>query len=85
MGPNTDLNRSTDKDLRKVTGPLRRLRAMGIDTFRLYPRLRQFKSGSLEIMQGATGQLFIDENQKFRRRLSTAQFVEGIATPILGK
>ena len=82
LGPTTELNRSTNEDLRQVTGPLRRLRAMGIDSFRLYPRLQQFSSGSIKIMEGATGQLFIDESQKFQRKLKAARFVEGIATRI---
>ena len=82
LGPDTDLNRSIDEDLRPVTGPLRRLRAMGIDSFRLYPRLRQFNNGSIQFMQGATGQLFISESQKFRRKLKAARFEQGIATLI---
>lgn len=82
LGPNTDLNRAMDQDLRQVTGSLRRLRAMGIDSFRLYPRLQQFSSGNLEIMQGVTGQLLIGEGQKFRRKLKAAHFTDGVATLI---
>ena len=82
LGPNTDLNRSIDEDLRRVTGPLRRLRAMGIDSFRLYPRLQQFNNGSIQFIQGTTGRLFISESQKFRRKLKAARFENGIATLI---
>ena len=82
LGPNTDLNRSIDEDLRRVTGPLRRLRAMGIDSFRLYPRLKQFNNGSIQFIQGTTGGLFISESQKFRRKLKAARFENGIATLI---
>ena len=69
-------------NLRQTSGPLQRLRAMGVDSFRLYPRLRQFSSGNITLLRGTTGQIFMNENQTFHRQLEAARFVDGVATLI---
>ena len=82
LRPRDIQSRPAEDDLRQTIGPLERLRAMGVDSFRIYPRLRQFSRGNVISMRGATGQLFMNENQIFRRKLEAAQFVDGMATLI---
>ena len=82
LRPSDIQNRSLEDNLRQATGPIQRLRAMGVDSFRIYPRLQQFSSGNISLLRGATGQLLMDENQIFHRGLEAALFVNGIATPI---
>ena len=77
-----ELNKSINENLRQASGTLRRLRAMGIDSFRLYPRLTQFLDNNSTVIQGVTGELSITDNQKIRRNLEVAQIVAGIATQI---
>ena len=77
-----ELNKSINENLRQASGTLRRLRAMGIDSFRLYPRLTQFLDNKSTVIQGVTGELSITDNQKIRRNLEVAQIVDGIATQI---
>ena len=77
-----ELNKSINENLRQASGTLRRLRAMGIDSFRLYPRLNQFLDNNSTVIQGVTGELSITDNQKIRRNLEVAQIVDGIATQI---
>ena len=82
LRPSDIQNRSLEDNLRQATGPIQRLRAMGVDSFRIYPRLQQFSSGNISLLRGATGQLLMDENQIFHRGLEAAQFVDGVATLI---
>ena len=82
LRPGDIQNRPVGDNLRQTSGPLQRLRAMGVDSFRLYPRLRQFSSGNITLLRGTTGQIFMDENQTFHRQLEAARFVDGIATLI---
>lgn len=66
--------------LRPVQGTLLRLRAMGIDSFRLYARLQQFADGEIDSLQGATGELSMSEDGIIHRNLDVARFIDGIAT-----
>ena len=68
--------------LRQVQGALQRFRAMGIDCFRLYPRLGQLAAHQIESFQGATGVLTLSPNQQIHRTLEVARFVNGIATEV---
>ncbi len=77
-----DIQSRPADNLRQTSGPLQRLRAMGVDSFRLYPRLRQFSSGNITLLRGTTGQIFMNENQTFHRQLEAARFVDGVATLI---
>ena len=65
--------------LRPAQGPVQRFRAMGIDSFRLYPRLGQLKDRDITSLLGATGVLSVDENGRIHRRLEVARFVDGRA------
>lgn len=74
------LKPSAASSLRPAQGPVQRFRAMGIDSFRLYPRLRQLSERDIPSLAGATGVLSIDETGRIHRRLEVARFVDGRAT-----
>ncbi|MSR11779.1 MAG: penicillin-binding protein activator [Gammaproteobacteria bacterium] len=67
-------------NLRQVQGPLQRLRAMGVDSFRLYPLLRQLEMRQLDELQGTTGNLTMTANRRIRRELAVATFIDGLVT-----
>lgn len=71
------LRANVDLSLRQANGPAQRLRALGIDSFRLYPRLDQFATGDLMRMEGATGILSMEANQRIHREVSIAKFENG--------
>ena len=66
-------------NLRQVQDTLLRLRAMGIDSFRLYARLGQMASRQIDSLQGATGTLTMSDNQIIHRKLEVARFIDGLA------
>lgn len=66
--------------LRQVQGPLQRLRAMGVDSFRLYPLLQQLETRQLDELQGTTGRLTMTASRRIRRDLDVATFVDGLVT-----
>jgi outer membrane PBP1 activator LpoA protein len=55
------------------------LRAMGIDSFRLYPRLKQMITKQIDSLMGTTGILRMADNQRIHRVLEVAEFVDGLA------
>lgn len=63
-------------------GTERRLQAMGIDSFRLYPRLGQFRKGQVTSLRGATGELRMEDNRRIHRQLTPGRFENGIAVPL---
>ena len=81
LSPKSELHNSIEENLPIKPGPLKRLRAMGIDSFRLYARLKQFYDGDTVSIEGATGLLTISENQVINRELEAAEFIDGIAIP----
>lgn len=68
--------------LRLTQGPLQRLRALGIDSFRLHPRLAQLASGQLSAFHGATGILTMLPSGRIQRQLDAGQFVDGVVRPL---
>lgn len=70
-----------DANLRSVQGPLQRLRALGVDSYRLHARLDQFKAGTITSIPGATGELTITDDRRIHRRLQAAYFNNGLAEP----
>jgi outer membrane PBP1 activator LpoA protein len=68
--------------LRPVQGPLQRLRALGIDSYRLYARLQQLDSGQLQSLRGATGILSLNPARRLQRQLQMARFEQGQAVAI---
>ncbi|MXY89934.1 MAG: hypothetical protein F4234_12720 [Gammaproteobacteria bacterium] len=63
-------------------GTERRLQAMGIDSFRLYPRLQQFLRRQVTSLRGATGELYMEESRRIHRRLTPGRFENGVAAPL---
>lgn len=74
------LKAEVTSSLRPVQGTLQRLRAMGIDSFRLYARLQQLANKEIDSLQGTTGKLSMNESGIIHRNLDVARFVDGIAT-----
>lgn len=58
-------------------GPVERLRAMGVDSYRLHSRLAQLANFPGVSIQGATGTLTMRADGSIKRELIPAQFVEG--------
>ena len=54
-----------------------RLHAMGYDSYNLIASLYAGRSGPIEELDGATGQLFLDQYGRIHRRLAWAQFQGG--------
>ncbi len=73
------LKTTVDSSLRSTLGPLQRLRALGIDSFRLYARLGMLSSGQLDGLSGTTGRLSIAEDGRIQRGLLPAKFIDGRA------
>lgn len=68
--------------LRDVSGPLARLYAMGIDAYRLAPRVTEMSRQPGTFFPGETGGLTIDSRGEVRRQLTLARFTRsGVITP----
>ncbi|MEZ5491374.1 MAG: penicillin-binding protein activator [Gammaproteobacteria bacterium] len=65
------------QSLRPAQGALQRLRALGVDSFRLYARLDQLAQGELINFRGATGLLSMKETGAIERIPQTAVFIDG--------
>lgn len=63
---------------RRTAGPLERLRAMGIDSFRLHDRLTQFTTSEINTLGGTTGLLTMNADREIQRQLLAARFLDGI-------
>jgi len=73
------LKAEVESSLRQVPGPLRRLRALGIDSFRLYTHLGRLGDEGIGTLRGATGNLTITDTGRIRRDLEVARFENGVA------
>ena len=71
------LKQEVGSQLRSTAGPLQRLRALGVDSFRLYSRLNQFTSMRIATFNGASGLLVMDNNGIFARTPQSAKFENG--------
>jgi hypothetical protein len=58
-------------------GPVERLRAMGVDSYRLHTRLAQLANFPGVSIRGATGTLTMRPNGSIKREMMPAQFIEG--------
>lgn len=61
----------------QANGSLGRLYAMGIDAYRLAPRLSQLKTLPESRVEGLSGNLSMSPTQRIERRLPWAEFVDG--------
>lgn len=77
LGSDDPLRASTREVWSQATGPVQRLRAMGIDSFRLYARISQLENFPGIRLQGATGILSMREDGSIMRELIGAHFVDG--------
>lgn len=82
LNRNSASRAQTDSNLRPAQGPLQRLRALGVDSYRLHARLDQFAAGAIATVPGATGELSITSDRRIHRRLQPAFFDNGIAQPL---
>lgn len=60
-----------------------RLFAMGVDSYYLAMHFKQLRSG--EMYTGATGNLFLDNQQQLHRRLAWSVMKNGVPTPLQNK
>lgn len=79
LGDFDPLKKNNAASLRPAQGPVQRFRAMGIDSFRLYPRLQQFAEQDIASILGATGILSMGDNGRIHRKLEVARFIDGKA------
>ena len=77
------LSRQALRDaLPNISGPLARLYAMGIDAYRLAPRIAEMGRQPGTFFPGETGGLSVDSRGEVRRQLVLAQFTDrGVITP----
>lgn len=68
----------------QAKGSLDRLYALGVDAYRLYPRLGQIKVLKQARVQGETGSLAMDEYGQIVRTLPFAKFEKGLAKKTQG-
>ncbi|MEX2130998.1 MAG: penicillin-binding protein activator [Pseudohongiellaceae bacterium] len=76
------LKQQIDQSLRSTQGPLQRLRALGIDSFRIYSRLGQLARGEVQSFAGVTGILTMTEYGAIQRQSQSAIFVDGRPQPL---
>lgn len=63
-----------------ASGPVRRLRAMGVDSYRLLLRLEQMRRFPYTRVQGATGVLSLKADGGIQRELENAVITDGVAS-----
>lgn len=73
----SELKTNVEKHQKRAKGSYARLYAMGIDAFRLYPRLTQLAALPNSKIFGVTGDLSIDEEGKIHRKMPFAMFKNG--------
>ena len=81
LNPTEELREDINSNLRQTQGSLQRLRAMGIDIFRLNARLNQLANKQINSLRGTTGVLNISDNLRIRRTLQPVYFENGLVMP----
>jgi outer membrane PBP1 activator LpoA protein len=74
---NSELKTDVEKNQKRAKGNYARLYAMGVDAFRLYPRLKQLAALPHSKIFGVTGDLSIDSQGKIHREMPFAVFKRG--------
>ncbi len=77
LDANDPLRRQVTAQWPQAGGALGRLYAMGVDAYRLAPRLAQLKALPSSRIDGLSGSLSMDPAQRVERQLPWAQFVSG--------
>jgi hypothetical protein len=73
----SDLKTEVEKNQKRAKGNYARLYAMGVDAFRLYPRLKQLSALPHSKIFGVTGDLTMDFEGKIHRKMPFALFKRG--------
>lgn len=73
----SELKKTIEKNQKLSRGSYSRLYALGVDAFRLYPRLQQLSSLKNSKIFGVTGDLSLDEHNKIHRKLPFSIFKNG--------
>jgi len=79
LGTNDPLKATVRETWSAATGPVQRLRAMGVDSFRVYLRLTQMQQYPYVTMKGATGTLKMSQDGRIHRSLENAIIENGEA------
>ena len=79
---NDPLKASVTSTWAAATGPIQRLRAMGVDAYRLYLRMELMRDYPYTRLSGATGMLHYQADGSIHRQLRNAVIVNGIASPL---
>ncbi|NWB90476.1 penicillin-binding protein activator [Pseudomonas agarici] len=77
LDANDPLRKQVTAQWPQAAGSLGRLYAMGVDAYRLAPRLGQLKALPDSRIDGLSGSLGMDQGQRVERQLPWAQFVGG--------
>ncbi|QXI29475.1 penicillin-binding protein activator [Pseudomonas vanderleydeniana] len=77
LDANDPLRQQVTAQWPQAAGSLGRLYAMGVDAYRLAPRLGQLKALPDSRIEGLSGSLSMDQGQRIERQLPWAQFVSG--------
>lgn len=72
-----ELYQSVEQATPNGQGPYLRLYAMGVDAYRVLPRLLQLKAFPYSRLQGATGKLSLGQDQRVKRQTECTQFRNG--------
>ncbi|MDX5372866.1 MAG: penicillin-binding protein activator [Pseudomonadaceae bacterium] len=77
LDANDPLRQQVDQQWPQAAGSLGRLYAMGVDAFRLAPRLSQLKALPDSRVEGLSGSLSLNQSQRIERQLPWAEFRNG--------
>lgn len=73
----TEFSKKNAQLNKKYSGQLKRLVAMGIDSYQIIPLLPILNAYPNELYQGESGQLSVNESNQIERKLSWSQFKSG--------
>jgi outer membrane PBP1 activator LpoA protein len=78
----SEIKSDLEKNQKRAKGVYARLYAMGVDAFRLYPRLNQLSVLPDSKIFGVTGDLSMDSEGRIHRQMPLARFQRGIPKAI---
>jgi outer membrane PBP1 activator LpoA protein len=78
----SEIKSTVQKNHKRAKGSYARLYAMGVDAFRLYPRLNQLSVLPNSKIFGVTGDLSMDSEGRVHRKMPIARFIRGIPRAI---
>lgn len=78
LGTTNPIKRYSDKSFPNMNGELSRLQGLGIDAYKLYPRLNILKAVKTGAVFGVSGSLSLNDSQQIQRELLWAQIQNGV-------